>query len=320
MDGAEPSGSGNSNAHTTFKPLCTPNPSPEAVALFKYIQDMFGKRILSGQEVLPWGINELNYVQENTGKLPAILGMDFANESEYFNQVQNAINWWKRGGIPTIMWHWGAPSKGEGYASCKKEIDINKCFEEGTPEYKAFWAELKLKADDLEIIRDAHVPVLWRPFHELNGGWFWWSKQGPELFIKLWRTVYNYLVNERKINNLVWVLCFSGKPDGAWNPGKEYFDIAGADTYGDGSSPHLDMYRKVHDIVDDDITPIVYHECDVPPNPDQCLRSGAMWSWWMEWHTTYLTSLDKDYLKELYDRDLVITLDDMPDIMVKYGD
>jgi hypothetical protein len=302
----------------SFDTLCTPNPSPEAVALFRYIQDMYGKKMISGQMCTPWGIDELKYIKDLTGKLPAMRGMDFIHERDNITETQQAIDWWKAGGIPTIMWHWGAPAVGEGYENSKVEIDIAACFREGTPEYKAMWAELKIKADHLQTLRDANVPVLWRPFHELNGNWFWWGKQGPELFKQLWLTMYNYFVMDRGLNNLIWVLCYTGEPNGDWNPGIAYYDIAGADTYGGGSDPHLKMFNEVRDIVQNNKIPIAYHECGVPPDPDQCLSTGAMWSWWMEWHTSWLTKVDKDYLHKVYDHELVITLDEVPDIVSLY--
>jgi len=298
--------------------LSTPKPSNEAVALYAYINDMFGKRILSGQMESSWGIEEIKYINEVTGKSPAIRGMDFINNKDNDNEVQDAIDWWKGGGIPTIMWHMGAPGIGQGYENSKKEIDIDKCFEEGTTEYNVFWSELKEKGDLLERLKDANVPVLWRPFHELNGDWFWWGKQGPEKFKRLWITMYNYYVHERKLNNLIWVLCYTGNPDEAWYPGDEYVDIAGADTYDKGDSPEVEMYKGVKNIVGDRV-PIAYHECGVPPDPDKCFNEGAMWSWWMEWHTSHLTGVDKNYLKKVYNHDLVITLDEVPDIMKVYG-
>ena len=298
--------------------LCTPNPSKEAVALYKYIQDMKGKKILSGQQDSPWGIDEFAYLKENTGKQPAIKGMDFIAQKDNAGEVQKAIDWWKAGGIPTIMWHWGAPSIGEGYEASKKPIEIDNCFVEGTPEYKAFWAELKAKGDLLQQLKDANVPVIWRPFHELNGNWFWWGKQGPERFKKLWITMYNYYVKERGLNNLIWTLCYTGQPDVAWYPGDQYVDIAGADTYAKNDTPQMEMYNKVKTITSNRI-PIAFHECGTPPNPDKCLSEGGMWSWWMEWHTSHLQNLDKTYLKFVYDHDLVITLDEVPDIMATYG-
>lgn len=300
------------------KSLCTPNPSKEADALYKYLLDMSGKKILSGQQDSPWGIDEFEYLKTNTGKQPALRGMDFIHQKDNASEVQKAIDWWKSGGIPTIMWHWGAPTKGDGYEQSKMAIDIDKCFVEGTEEYKAFWAELKLKGDLLQKLKDANVPVIWRPFHELNGNWFWWGKQGPEKFKKLWITMFNYYAKERGLNNLIWTLCYTGEPDGNWYPGDEYLDIAGADTYAKNDGPQMTMYNKVKAITNNKF-PLAYHECGIPPDPGKCLSQGGMWSWWMEWHTSHLERLDKTYLKFVYDHELVITLDEVPDIMAIYG-
>jgi len=298
--------------------LSTPDPSNEAVAVYRYLQDMKGKKILSGQMWAPWGFDELKYLQTNTGKQPAIRGIDFIDQKDNQNEVNYAIEWWKTGGIPTIMWHWGAPGIGEGYENSKKFIEIDKCFQEGTPENASFWSELKIKAELLIQLRDAHIPVLWRPYHELNGNWFWYGKQGPERFKKLWTTMYNYLVKERGINNLIWVLCYTGQPDSAWYPGDAYVDIAGADTYAKNDSPQQKMYNEVKHITKDQF-PIAFHECGILPNPDKCLNENCMWSWWMEWHTGHLAKLDKTYLKYVYDHELIVTKDELPDIMAEYG-
>ncbi len=130
--------------------------------------------------------------------------------------------------------------------------------------------------------------------------------------------MYEYFVHERELNNLIWVLCYTGSPDAAWYPGDEYVDIAGADTYNVGNSPQTNMYNKVKTITNDQF-PIAYHECGVPPHPDKCLSEGSMWSWWMQWHTSHLQNTDLTYLKFVYDHDLVITLDEVPDIMASYG-
>jgi hypothetical protein len=298
--------------------LCTPYPSKEAVALYRYLLDMKGKKILSGQMWAPFGGDELNYIKSITGKQPAIRGADFIAQGDNPNEVQYMKDWWNGGGIPTIMWHWGAPTKGEGYESSKMRISIDSCFIPGTPQYIDFWSELKVKADLLVQLRDAHIPVLWRPYHELNGGWFWWSMGGPERFKKLWTTMFKYFVKDRGLNNLIWVLCYDGTPDAAWYPGDQYVDIAGADAYNVGSSIQLPMYNGVKTITGDTF-PIAYHECGVPPDPDACLSQGAMWSWWMEWHTNFIHSLDTVYLKYLYNHELIVTLNEVPNIMALYG-
>lgn len=150
--------------------LSNPSSSPEAQALYCYMQNIFGERILSGQMWAPWGIDELDYIQNVTGKQPALRGMDYIHDNDNAAETQRAMDWWNNGGIPTIMWHWGAPGVGEGYENSKVRIDIERCFQQGTQEYNDFWRELEEKADLLEQLRDANVPILWRPFHELNGG------------------------------------------------------------------------------------------------------------------------------------------------------
>lgn len=291
----------------------SPNASPEAKALLNYRYDINGKKVLSGQMWAPWGVDEIAVVKEITGKYPAVRGQDFIHDKDNANEVALAIDWWKKGGIPTIMWHWGAPGKGEGYEQSKMEIDIDRCFIEGTEENKAMWSDLKRIADWLTILRDAHVPVLWRPMHECDGNWFWYGKGTGEQFNKVWITMFNYFTKERKLNNLIWVLCHTGDPKDDFNPGKEYYDLAGADTY-DKDLVQEKMYREVQRIHGTG-QPIPYHECGTIPDPDKCFAKGVIWSWWMLWHTGHLTKYDKEELKRIYNHDLVLTLDELPNIM-----
>ena len=297
-----------------YQKLSTINPSPEAEALYRYLQNIFGEKILSGQMSTEGGINEIEYIEDATIKKPVICGFDLENENANNKEIQNAINWWKAGGIPLIMWHWGAPSVGEGFGNSKKEISIEKCFQEGTPEYTAFWKELKTKADHLETLRDAHVPVIWSPFHEQNGSLFWWGKQGPQQFIKLWQTMFNYFTKERNLNNLIWVTSFSEDIDSEWFPGKEYVDVIAASSYKTDPDPHKDLFDKARIIANNNVTPLAYNECAAIPNPDDCRNNDAMWSWWMLRPDNYLTNTSKDYLNSVYYNDLIVTLKEVPDI------
>lgn len=290
----------------------TPNASPEAKALLSFIYDMYGKKTLSGQMWAPWGIDEIETVHQITGKYPAIRGQDLIHENQNANEVALAIEWWKKGGIPTIMWHWGAPTKGEGYEQSKMKIDIDRCFQEGTDEYKAMWSDLERIANYLTVLRDANVPVLWRPMHEFEGGWFWYGKGTGEQFVRLWRTMFNYFAKERDLNNLVWVLCHCGEPRSDFNPGKEYYDIAGADSYGKGIQQ--EMFNTIKSIHGETV-PIPYHECGTIPDPEQCFGNGVTWSWWMLWHTGHLGKYNADELKRIYNHEQIITLDEMPEIM-----
>jgi hypothetical protein len=234
------------------------------------------------------------------------------HERDNRREVQLAIEWWKAGGIPTIMWHWGAPSKGEGYRQSKMTIDIDRCFEPGTAEHKTMWNDLERIADHLTVLRDAKVPVLWRPMHECDGGWFWYSKEGSHQYVRLWRTMFDYFAKERKLNNLVWVLCHSGELKADWNPGKAYFDLAGPDSYDDGIQTTL--FRKAQTIYGEQM-PVAYHECGTIPDPDECFRKKVTWSWWMLWHTGHLRRHNRDALVRAYQHERVITRDELPRIL-----
>lgn len=125
-----------SAARHMVKPV-TPDASPEACALLDYLYSINGKQVLSGQMWATWGSDEIEYVWKVTGKYPAVRGHDLIHEKANANEIALIKDWWNKGGIPTLMWHWGAPGKGEGYEQSKMTIDIDRCFEQGTVENKA---------------------------------------------------------------------------------------------------------------------------------------------------------------------------------------
>jgi hypothetical protein len=184
--------------NTGVDPVAT-NASREARNLLNYLYETYGKGMLAGQMESTWmqgGADyELNYVEAMTGKLPAIRGLDFIQSD---GVAQRAIDWWGRGGISNIRWHWGAPTHGEGHEASQEAVDIDRVLTPGTPEYGAMLASLNRTAAELTKLRDANVPVLWTPYHELNGNWFWWGKETPQQFIRLWRFMFEYFDGEKQ--------------------------------------------------------------------------------------------------------------------------
>jgi len=76
--------------------------------------------------------------------------------------------------------------------------------------------------------------VLWRPFHEMNGGWFWWGAKKPAVFIQLWRQMFDYFTIQKKLNNLLWVYAANtGGRTADYYPGDGYVDLVGVDAYTD---------------------------------------------------------------------------------------
>ncbi len=254
---------------------------------------------------------EVDYVESLTGTLPAVRGLDFI---EYDGVAQRTIERWERGGIANIRWHWGAPTHGQGYDASQEAVDIDRVLTPGTAEYADMIAGLDRTAEELAIIRDANVPVLWTPFHELNGNWFWWGKEGPQQFIRLWRFMFDYFTEQKGLTNLIWVLGYTGQPNGAWYPGKEYVDIAGADSYARSEQPQLNMFNAVRNIVGTQM-PVAYHENGIIPSPALAREQGATWSWFMTWHTDWLTDENTaDHVRDVYADDFVLTLDELPSL------
>ncbi|MBQ8332624.1 MAG: mannan endo-1,4-beta-mannosidase A and B [Clostridia bacterium] len=292
--------------------LTNPNASPEARQLFDYICGLYGRNILSGQQESTWMGSEeyeFDYIFEKTGKYPALRGLDYMND-DFAGVNRRAVKWHERGGIVSVCWHCGCDFSGS-WSECMNTVlpDWERALTEGTPEYDALIRGMDKGAAALAELNEKKIPVLWRPFHEFDGGWFWWGKGGADNFRKLWRILYDRYVNHWHLDNLIWVLgwCQNGVNYGDWYPGDEYVDIAGADSYHDGANPNL--WNAVLDVVGDRM-PVCFHECGRIPTAAQLREAGTDWVWFLTWHTEHiLHHNDPAVLREIYNDPYVITLD-----------
>ena len=279
--------------------------------VYDYICDNFEKNILSCQQESTWKGTpdyEMNYIEKTTGKLPAMRGLDYMND-DYEGVNERAIEWWNDGGLVTICWHSGM--YGYGYKeSLGDNPDFDKLLTEGTEEYEKMMAHWDNAAMALTELRDAGVPVLWRPFHEFDGGWFWWGKRGGENFIKLWQLMYDKFTNEYGLTNLIWVLGYCGEVKDNWYPGDEYCDIIGADTY--NNTTNISAWKRLVEVTDS-FKPITFHECGNAPSAEDFEKDGCIWTWVMIWQTDHLMPNNQETLTNVYNSDRVITLDELPD-------
>ncbi len=295
--------------------LSNPNATAEAIELYEYICNIYGEKIISGQQESTWVGGEqyeFDYILEKTGKLPAIRGLDYMND-DFEGVNRRAIEWHEKGGIVTICWHCGSDFSGAWNECMNTEIvDWDKSLKEGTPEYEMLIVGMDKGAEALLELKQAGVPVLWRPFHEFDGQWFWWGKGGANNFKKLWKLMYERYTEYWDLDNLIWVLGFSerGEDYRKWYPGDKYVDIAGADSYIDG--PNDNLYKKVKRVVGKDI-PICFHECGKIPTVEELKSTKSNWVWFMAWHTEYMVNRNsEENLKAIYNDYYVITLDELP--------
>lgn len=199
------------------------------------------------------------------GRKPAILGIDFGcygfdlmnvgEGTERWNMILDQItDFAEEGGIVTASVHWRNPTYKPQYgANCRgifgdgSEKYWQDLLTEGTEINKIFMEELILDGKFLKALSDRGVTVLWRPLHEANGNWFWFTANSDkgsidgEYLRRLWKMLYNLYVNEMNIENLIWVYAPNNVKEGEYcdwlseamyyYPGDEYVDMLGVDWY-----------------------------------------------------------------------------------------
>ena len=296
--------------------LSNSNANAQTVAVYDYICDVYENKIITAQQESTWMDSteyEMDYIYEATGKLPAMRGLDFMND-DFDGVCERALDWWNKGGFVTICWHCGSDFSGE-YNDCKNDeiTDWDAVLTKGTPENEAFIKNMDNAGRALQKLQGNGVTVLWRPFHEFDGQWFWWGKGDADNFKKLWIMMYNHFTYDLELNNLIWVLGYShnGKAVAEWYPGDEYCDIVGADSYDvseNGAEKRL--YNKVLKVTEGN-KPLIFHECGLIPTVNDL--KAVPWCSFMTWHTEWLIDTNsKEHLKEIYNSDYVITLDELP--------
>ncbi len=169
------------------------NASLEAGKLLQYLYSINGKYILSGEHNYNENMSRFNdSVKAITGKYPAVWGTDFIwNGTKDNGQaiVDEAIRKHKEGYLISLMWHQGRPTDNPPYGWKESiqgkltDAEWKELVTPGTPLYKRWLAQTDTIAGYLQQLQQAHVPVLWRPYHEMNGIWFWWgNKRGKRAF------------------------------------------------------------------------------------------------------------------------------------------
>jgi hypothetical protein len=292
-----------------------PNATQQARNLLCYLYSIYGTHVLSGQQETSWDnspSDDVSWIRAQTGKYPAILGGDYLYPN---GTTTRAAAWWDAGGIPMIRYHAGAPPLADSYDNSQKTSNIDAVLTEGTAENDSFNAKLDYVAEELRRLQDANVAILWAPLHEAQpGGWFWWSKGTGEQYVELWIYMYNYLTNVKGVNNLVWLLPFSGSVNASFYPGKDYVDLAGPDTYAT-DPPFAAMFGTARDILGTTI-PIPLHETGVIPNPDTMFPGVAPWVLFNVWagfeKKTELNTPDS--IKAAYASPYTVTRDEIPSL------
>lgn len=315
-------------AHTFPQPfsLVNKNASPEAKKLLAYLYSINGKYLLSGEHNFNENMNRFNdSVKAITGKYPAVWGTDFIWDGMKDNGqaiVDEAIKRNKEDYIITLMWHQGRPVDNppfgwkESVQGKLTDAQWKELTTEGSELNKRWLAQIDVVAGYLQQLNSAHVPVLWRPYHEMNGVWFWWgNKPGKDGIQKLWKMMYDRYVNHFHLNNLIWVWGANGPRDipadeaysyKEFYPSADYVDILGTDVY------HMDYEQKDYNELLSLANGKLITLSEVGELPGVAiLQAQPKWSWFLVWTNFIYDYNTKQHVNEIYNLPQVLTHDEV---------
>jgi hypothetical protein len=142
---------------------------------------------------------------------------------------------------------------------------------------------------------------MWRPYHEMNGDWFWWGGryEGKYTTAALYKQIFDRMVKVHKLNNLIWVWSVDrpsqpGREFDKYYPGTKYLDILAIDIYGN------DFNQAYYDglIALSEGKPVTLAEVGNPPSPD-ILKKQPDWVYWVVWAGMTRGTSPADYDKLL---------------------
>lgn len=216
-------------------------------AILRYMAQLPAeKRTLAGVQVNEYEVyidcTSADRLKEQTGKRPAVLGLELMNAISYppypAYLIDRALTQSAAGGLVTMAWHQRNPvevcPRGEYYECAKKAMapeTLKALLTPGTKENALWLADVRAMAKTLHSLRAAGVVVLFRPYHEMNGNWFWWGKQ--EALPELWDALYDELAVREKLDNLIWIWSVDREaPDAPrYFPKRHKPDMVGTDMY-----------------------------------------------------------------------------------------
>jgi hypothetical protein len=231
----------------------------ETIALYNNLKNLLNKGFMFGhQDDLAYGVGwkydasassaEGSDIKDVTGDYPAIYGWELGHleidapvnlDSVPFKTMQQLVRkGYDRGGVITISWHLNNPLTGKT-AWNPAEGTVASVLPGGSKHdlFKTWLDKVAVFMNGLKGSRNEFIPVIFRPYHELNGNWFWWGGKNctPDEFKKLWVFTVSYLRDEKKLHHLLYAYNtdrYSSKEEYLQKyPGDEWVDVLGFDIY-----------------------------------------------------------------------------------------
>jgi len=240
-----------------------PDATPEAKAVLQYLSALSTDKlpgVISGQlagraEHIASEFASITQLHETTHQWVGTISVEYefairAKPDEIVNANKVMTDYWKQGGLVSVGWAPVNPWTGQGNWPFDDAVIARSKLDElvtpGTAVYPKWQADLTRIADALEQLQKAGVVVLWRPFYEMNGFWYWYGTPShlddPKPWVRVYRQMFDYFVKQRHLNNLLWVYAPSHfascgdksrcKPVDWAYPGDDVVDIVGGTSYG----------------------------------------------------------------------------------------
>ena len=302
--------------------LTDANATAETKALYYNLHRLSKDHILFGHQHATeyghgWqGEEDRSDVKSVTGSHPAVIGVDFSGlsgrpDAEVENNktllLKNIAATYDRGGVTTVSWHFNNPASAGGFywkdsvsAPAVKYIIPGGEYHE---KYKAILQTIGNLVKEIKGKDGKQVPMIFRPYHEFDGDWFWWGKSHctTEEFTILWKFTVSYLRDSLEVHNFIYAF----SPDNKFDkeaaylkryPGDEWVDILGIDNYGDWGRDgkyNVDAGIKKLQIISD----YAIKKNKVAAFTETGLESIANTTWWTE---TLLKSLKSNNLQLAY--------------------
>ncbi len=228
----------------------------ETVYLFYNLKQLAENRkiIFGHHESTSYGVGwsgdaQRSDVKDVTNDFPGLYGWDFyflfhqpqsevARAKERYKKLVTEA--YERGGVNVFCWHEYNPLTDNNFYDTTRAVE--KILPGGDC-YLKYLADLDSIADYAKILVDSTgkpIPIIFRPYHEFDGSWFWWGKHfcTPGEFKTLWRETVTYLRDRKKVRNFIYAFSpdrnFKTKEEYLERyPGDDYVDVLGFDDYWD---------------------------------------------------------------------------------------
>ena len=242
---------------------------PRATRETKYLFDnlhgfaedqlLFGMHDATGYGVGWNSDDDRSDVKTVCGSYPAVYSWDahsFARRLDWERSAYRITSSYKRGGIQTICWHQYDPTDTHFYTSELQDARIVPKILPGGVYHTFYKNKLATMARYFKRLRGAHgesIPIIFRPYHEHDGGWFWWGEghRTQDEYNRIWSFTVTYLIDSLNVHNLLYALSPS-YPESIEaydqiSPGDDVIDIYGMDFY--GSTDTARLIRRARSIV-----------------------------------------------------------------------